>query len=167
MSETGRGATSVGSCPDCGAPVADREACRVAFERLLERDYSGFAPHPIHRLAVDAYCLQHPDEYMKSAKSAAAHLTGVVHAFEYDASPRIGRALEIWLDGGVEVTRPEPPPPGDRGRMTIADVLGAEDPEEHGDRVRRWAVAAWDAWSPHHATARRWVEEALAGHRGG
>lgn len=118
---------------------------------------------------MDAYSLQHPDRYMKSVKSAAAHLTGIVHAFDYDGSPRVGRALGRWLNGNVEAARPEPPPARERGELTLADVLGAEppvDPEAHAERVRRWALSAWEAWSIHHAVARRWVEEALAGHRG-
>lgn len=158
--------SGAGRCPACGGRFADLAACQAAFERLVAVDFSGFAPYASHRLAVDAYSLQHPDRYMKSAKSAAAHLTGIVHAFDYDGSPRVGRALQTWLNGSVEVARPEPPPPRRRGEVTLADVLGADDPDEHAARVRRWALSAWEAWSAHHAAARRWVEEALAGHRG-
>jgi hypothetical protein len=38
--------------------------------------------------------------------------------------------------------------------LTIADVYGADDPQEHGERVRQWAESVWEAWASHHAWAR-------------
>lgn len=151
-----------GCCPECGAPVEGRQACQELFERLIARDFSDATYFGVHRLAVDAYSLQHPERYMKSAKSAAAHLTGLVWALEYGGRPTVGSALTRWLDGHVDVTRPEPPPPAERGEVTIADVWKAADAEAHRELVTRWAASTWEAWSPHHATARSWVAEALA-----
>jgi hypothetical protein len=52
----------------------------------------------------------------------------------------------VWLD-----------PPDHLGDVTVLDVLGARDPEEHVERVRGWAASVWGAWAPHHETVRRWA----------
>ena len=43
----------------------------------------------------------------------------------------------------------------------MADVLESACHEEHGARVRDWALSVWAAWREHHETLRRWVEERL------
>jgi hypothetical protein len=109
----------------------------------------------LHRLAVDAYALQHPDEYCRSAKSLAAHLTGAFAAIDREADvERINDAVQRWLSRNPHLERPAPPP--SRGSLTIAGL--DDDPAS----VRAWAASAWEAWAEHHALARSWVEEALA-----
>jgi hypothetical protein len=49
-------------------------------------------------------------------------------------------------------------PPADRGRVTVLDILGARDLAEHTRRIERWALSAWQAWLPHHATIRSWLD---------
>ena len=56
-----------------------------------------------------------------------------------------------WLD-----------PPEPRGRITVAEALGARSPAEHRRVVGAWARDVWAAWQPHHATIRRWAERAFA-----
>lgn len=147
------------SCPDCGAPVADRDACRELFDGLVARDFSDLLYFRMHRLAVDAYALQHPDAYGRSAKSLAAHLTGVCVALERDAErTELNARIQRWLSTNPALDRPEPP--AARGARTIADVVGADDPVEHERRVRAWAASAWEAWSAHQALARDWIERA-------
>jgi hypothetical protein len=45
--------------------------------------------------------------------------------------------------------------------MTVADVLRAESPDEHRRLAAAWARDVWDAWVPHHATVRTWIEQIL------
>lgn len=155
-------------CPHCGAKgVGGEDGCNGLFQEVVGREFSRPELFQVHRLTVDAYSLQHPDRYMKSAKSAAAHLTGMCWAMEGTDDPSVSVALSRFLDGSPEVTRPEPvPPPGERGSLTIVDLHSAPDSVEHLHRVREWARTAWDAWGEHHAQARIWVE-AVKAKRGG
>jgi hypothetical protein len=149
-------------CPHCGArAVGGEEGCNRLFQEVVGREFSQAELFRVHRLTVDAYSLQHPDRYMKSAKSAVAHLTGMCWAMEGDDDPSVSIALSRFLDGNPEFTRPEPPPaPGMRGEMTVLDVHSATDSPAHVERVRAWAAQAWESWSYHHEQARRWVAEA-------
>ena len=149
-------------CPHCGAAeVGGAEGCNEIFQEVVGREFTHPELFQVHRLTVDAYSLQHPDQYMKSAKSAVAHLTGMCWAMEDRDDPSVSRALSRYLDGTPDLTRPEgAPAPGERGPMTIVDIFLAPDSAEHVRRVREWARGAWEAWSDHHAQARLWLEEA-------
>ncbi len=116
-------------CPQCGAKgVGGEEGCEALFQEVVGREFNRPELFQVHRLTVDAYSLQHPDRYMKSAKSAVAHLTGMCWAMEGDDDPAVSLALSRYLDGAPTLARPEPmPPPGRRGDLTIVGgVLGPE-----------------------------------------
>lgn len=160
----GKAPATSGACPHCGArDVEGEEGCNSLFREVVGREFSRPELFRLHRLTVDAYSLQHPDQYMKSAKSAAAHLAGMCWAMEGEDDPTVSIALSRFLDGTPKVNRPEPvPPAGFRGDMTILDVLSAPDSAEHIRRVKEWARLAWESWAEHHSQARVWVEEAKA-----
>jgi len=73
-------------CPACGARLGGRADCQAAFDRLSADSWTSPARGALHNLLVDAYAMQHPEEYGKSAKSYIAHLTarccGVEHAVD-------------------------------------------------------------------------------------
>ncbi len=110
----------------------------------------------LHRLTVDTYSLQHPQEYMHSGKSFVAHLTGMYSELETDGAPAANQAIQRWLNGPKVVERSDDSSPRKRGEMTIAYVHGATDAEEHR-RVREWARSTWNAWSGYHNLARHWI----------
>lgn len=150
-------------CPRCGAPgVGGIDGCEEIFQEVIAREFSDPGIFQVHRLTVDCYSLQHPERYMRSGKSFAAHLTGMLQALELGGGPEISRLTSRWLDGVRELPRPDPPPPGARGEITVLYVYHAEDSREHIERVRRWAESVWTAWGAHHALARRWVEELIS-----
>jgi len=150
-------------CSGCGLLVpGGTEGCQAVFERLLERDFSDVRYFRVHRLTVDAYSLQHPERYCASAKSLAAHLTGLCWWIEHGGSAATGSAkLRRWLDGPSRLFKPEIP--AFRGGLTIAEVRAAQGPEAHARAVERWARSTWEAWSDLHALAREWIGQALAG----
>lgn len=149
-------------CPQCGAPsVEGREECQELFEEVIGREFSQPALFVVHRLTVDAYSLQHPDPYLQSAKSTAAHLTGLCWALEFEGGPSVSRALSKWLDGTPELTEITPPPPERRGAHTVQHVHQTQKAVEHRKAVEEWAGSVWDAWSEYHAQARSWVKEAM------
>jgi Family of unknown function (DUF5946) len=149
-------------CPSCGAPgVGGLGGCRAVFDRLQERVFSDPALLRFLRLTVDTYSLQHPEQFMKSSKSAAAHLALMCWAIERGHATCVPPALKAWVEGPRTYAR-VPPPPGARGKMTVVSVLGAEDPASYEPLVAEWAGSAWEAWAAHRAQARAWVRQALA-----
>lgn len=150
-------------CPECGAEgVGGEEGCEALFREVVERELSRPELFQAHRLTVDAYSLQHPSRYMKSAKSAVAHLTGMCWAMEGADGPHVARAVSRFLDGVQDLKRPEPPPPPSRGDWTVLHVYAARDSVAHVRRVKEWARSTWEAWRAHHEKARGWVTEAQA-----
>jgi len=73
-------------CAECGLkPEPGQPNCQTQRNELLARDFEQPALYwKFHRMAVDAYCLQHVP-YVASAKSLAAHLCGLCIAFERGA----------------------------------------------------------------------------------
>lgn len=158
------GVLSSDRCPECGAVVSGGAAgCRQLFDEVLAREFGDFRYAREHRLMVDAYSLQHPDEYMRSAKSYAAHLTGAYVALEHGSAAETNRAVQQWLSSPRPLQRPGQPAPGQRGSLTILHVHQAQAPDEHLRRIREWAQSAWGAWQEYRAIAERWTAEALAG----
>ena len=151
------------ACPECGAPVpGGRDACQRVFDDVLAREFGDYRYARMHRLTVDVYSLQHPAEYMRSAKSYAAHLTGMYAALEEGGAAETNRAVQQWLNGPKVFPRPGDPAPQKRGVLTILHVHAAADPEDHVRRIREWALSTWEAWRGYHHVARQWVDEATA-----
>jgi len=144
-------------CEACGAPVAGVTACRALFDELLAREFGDYRYARLHRLTVDTYALQHPEEYMRSAKSFVAHLTGICAAMETDEAAAVNQSVQQWLNGPKAIERPHDVPPGKRGELTIVDVHDATDPDDYLRRLQDWARSAWMAWAAHHDMARQWI----------
>lgn len=153
-----------GVCESCGAAVeGGKAACLKLFEEILAREFGDYRYGRVHRLTVDAYSLQHPDEYMRSGKSFAAHLTGMCVALEsrdVEEAQGVNRTVQKWLSTNPGVEKPGIPEW--RGGLTVAHVHAAADAEEHVSRVREWARDVWGAWAGHHELARRLIVEATA-----
>src|ERR1700753_3154473 len=95
-------------CEDCGAVVAEGKAgCLKMFEEILAREFSDYRYGRFHRLTVDAYSLQHPDEYMRSGKSFAAHLTGLCAALEGEDAFSTNQAVQKWLSTNPQIEKPD------------------------------------------------------------
>ena len=146
-------------CGGCGLVIdGGTEGCQALFDELRSRQLVA-STYLYQRLTVDAYCVQHPDRYCVSAKSLAAHLTGLCWALEYSGHPSGLEALQRWLDGRAPIQKPALP--AFRGALTVADVGGAPDTEEFAATIKRWAHSTWDAYAVLQPVARAWVEEAL------
>ena len=111
--------------------------------------------YEVRRLAVDCYCLQHPDRYCVSAKSLAAHLTGACWALEFGGGEQGLKALQSWLNGRVPLAKPALP--SSFGEVTVAEVNASR---ELVQAVDAWARSAWGAYSELHDLARGWVRAA-------
>ena len=149
------------TCELCGGAADGQRGCQKLFEEdVLVKDYSDYRYGKTHRLTVDVYSLQHPETYMISGKSFAAHLTGVCAALEYEDGAATNRAMQKWLSTNPAIEKPSGIP-RDRGSITINYLIGAIDPEQHAKRVREWADSVWGAWSDHHELARQLINKAI------
>ncbi len=116
----------------------------------------------MHRLLIDTFGMQHPKRSCESAKSYAAHLTGLCCGVEYNGALSVQAALQRWLNGPAEaigITRPTEP--DHRGTRTIRYVYDVANETEFAARLHEWAREVWDAYSSQHELARNWVKEAL------
>jgi hypothetical protein len=157
-------------CYGCGALVPLSEGathpyigaapgCWELYGEVLVRGYGDRGGPADNRMAVDTYAVQHPGvPSRRSIQSVAAHLISLCCVLERGsdlsrANDIIRKALErpdrfFWLE-----------PPQDWGGMTIVDVYGARDIEEHSRLVQEWTRLVWNAWAPHHGTVRRWADQ--------
>jgi hypothetical protein len=154
-----------GTCTGCDRAIEGGTAgCRAEFDALVGRDFSDPLFFASHRLFVDTYSLQHPDEFCRSAKSLAAHLCGLCLILEQGASAATGAAaLRRWLDGSRALEKPSVPT--ERGAITLADLAQIDDPAQWREALRRWADSTWAAWRDLHPVARSWIAEALSARR--
>ena len=113
---------------------------------------SSYAPT---RLTIDVYCLQHPERYCVSAKSLAAHLTGLCWALEHGINEGGLRELQRRLDSRRDLVKP--PIPADHGKLTVADIAGVAGPGEYAPALDRWARSTWAAYADLQQTARAWI----------
>jgi len=143
------------------AVAGGSEGCQRLFESIGLREYDDMRFGRYHRIVVDVYAMQHPDRYGRSAKSFAAHLTGLCAWLEDEAdSQSVNAAVQRWLSGPSPIDKPPVPP--DYGALTIRELVDEVDPARYGDALRRWARATWQAYSPLHAIARAWIDTAVA-----
>jgi hypothetical protein len=147
-------------CAGCGLLVAGgTEGCREIFTAVGVRAWEDTRVARLHWIVVDAYALQHPDAYCRSAKSLAAHLTGMSAGLEHAGDPKVRATVQRWLNGTSPVTKPELP--DFRGTLTIGDVQAAADPADYERIVDAWTRDVWAAYAPLHALAREWIAAAL------
>lgn len=149
-------------CEDCGAAVTEgRAGCLTLFEEIIAREFSDYRYGRTHRLTVDAYALQHPDRYMHSGKSFAAHLTGMCAALEHEDALALNRMVQRWLSTNPRIDKPAHLP-ARRGNLTVTYIHSALDAIEHVNRVKEWAQDVWAAWAEHHDLARKLIAEAAS-----
>lgn len=148
------------TCASCGLVVAGgTEGCQRLFESIGLREYGDMRFGRYHRIVVDVYAMQHPDRYGRSAKSFAAHLTGLCAWLDNEANAQsVNAAVQRWLSGPSPIEKP--PVPASYGALTIREVVAADDPLAYGDLLRRWARSTWDAYGLLHATVRDWIATA-------
>jgi hypothetical protein len=149
-------------CPACGARLNGRAGCQAAFDALGAAAWTSPARGAVHNLLVDAYCMQHPEDYCRSAKSYAAHLTGLCCGLEASGDAARYWAVARWLDGSRDLTKPALAAVGARGRVTVADVVDCAEDAQYAAAVRAWASAVWQAYGVQHQLARDWLRMAAA-----
>ncbi len=154
--------SDLGTCDGCGLEIAGgTHGCQALFDQFRLRESAELAhDYGPTRLTIDTYSVQHPDRYCVSAKSLAAHLTGLCWALERGGSEAGLRALQRWLNRSVPLDKPDIPK--DRGKLTVADIASAVETAAYQGALDRWARSTWEAYSPLHEVARHWIDEAVS-----
>lgn len=165
------GSSSLIPCIGCGALVADVDGptyrypdaaspgCWAVYGEVLAREYGEFRYPSAHRLAVDAYAVQHPGRPTpQTVQSVTVHLISLCAVLErgYDvsrATELMRRAIARYKGRFVWLERP-----ASLGSVTVLDVAQATSLAEHVRCVEGWARVAWTAWSAHHRAIHRWVD---------
>ena len=104
-------ATVSEACSSCGLAVAGgMEGCQRLFESIGLREYDDMRFARYHRIVVDVYAMQHPDRYGRSAKSFAAHLTGLCAWLEDETGAQaVNAVVQRWLSGPSPIEKPALP----------------------------------------------------------
>ncbi len=150
-----------GVFPDIDGPVhrymSSSPGCWSVYGEVLAHEYSDPAYFKVHRLTVDAYAVQHPGSTdRQSIQSVGVHLIRLCLFLEYGLTA--DKANNAVLEAGKKkYSFIFLEPPQSMGAMTAADVIRANSVEEHKAVVRDWARSAWEAWSMHHNTIRKWL----------
>lgn len=141
-------------CEGCGLEIANgTDGCQELFDTFRVRELNELASgYRSTRLTIDVYSLQHPERYCVSAKSLAAHLTGVAWALDHGGGERGLQVLQRCA---------KPPLPAERGQLTIAGLAAASDPDDYMVRLDRWARSVWEAYAPLHQMASDWIAAAV------
>ena len=160
------------ACPGCGLilPSIDgpthsylnaSPACWALYGEVLAREFGDPKRFEIHQVTVDTYAVQHSGgSDRRAVQSLALHLMTLCLFVERGVDPGGGPGLHQRLVGGHTRERLEPPHPN--GSLTVAHAHEAVNAGDHIERVWSWARDVWQAWSPHHDTIHRWLDESFA-----
>jgi hypothetical protein len=145
------------SCSDCGLPSSGSvPVCQTLFHEVTAQHFESPAYFGVHRLFVDTYCMQHPDQGCISFKSFAAHAAHLCWSIERGGSRAVpSEPIRRWVERNPHLEKPPLPPT--RGTITVADVAGLEAGQHH-EAVWRWAQDVWSAYGGLHPTIRNWVD---------
>lgn len=161
-------------CYGCGAWVKDIKGvphkyigaaagCWEIYGEILAKEYGEYCyPDPTHRLTADTYAVQHPGQPSRQAiQSVNVHLVRLYLVLEKGLSMKQATiAMTRVLRHAGKFAWLEPPQPN--GRITVLDVIKAQNSEEHMKVVETWAKDVWKAWAIHHEKIRRLVKQYLS-----
>ena len=141
------------------------EVCQALMDEQTALHFTDVTYFAIHRLFIDAYCLQHPDRYCVSFPSLAAHLAHLCWSLEHGGSRAVpSEPIRLWVERHPDLEKPALP--SRRGAVTVGDVAAAASAAAHRLAVDMWAKSVWDAYGALQPMAREWVRSALAGRSG-
>lgn len=153
-------------CPGCGSRLPATEgpthdymssslARWAAFNTIMAREYSNPILMPVHRLSVDAWAVQHLGEGSRRAiQSGGLHLARLMAQLEDDLGFEAANALMLRISVHKAALPELSPRP--RYKMTVANVVDADAPENHIRQVRLWAETTLSDWADEHEYIRDW-----------
>jgi hypothetical protein len=149
-------------CYGCGALVKDlpgephkyigaAAGCWEIYGEILAKEYGEYGyPEPTHQLTVNTYAVQHPGKPSgKATQSVTIHLVSQYLILEQSMNVQsANHVIKKILQSREQFEWLEPPVPN--GRITVADIVTAQDLKTHERLVAEWARDVWKAWSATH-----------------
>jgi hypothetical protein len=154
-------------CLECGATCSDHyPSCLHMFERTIVELSN--QPHwrGELRMAMDAYALQHLEQFCPHRRSVAVHLMGLCWGLEWNGDPKVAKAMQRWLERQHDL--PEIPPPfisPFQEMMSVSDVIlpfDPDSPEPFVQSIRVWSQSVWQIWQEQHHQVRKWIQTAVS-----
>jgi len=158
------------ACPSCGSDVDEGDGpthpymvaspgCWAAFGAMQARELERWGYPAVHGLAVDAYAASHGGDgtERRDRQSVAIHLVTLYAVLERDLSSDVRIALLQRLTTPKRDFPQLDRPPG-YPALTFLHAAGAAELSEYERRVREWARAVWQFWTPAHPTVRAWFD---------
>lgn len=163
-------------CPSCGAKALNIEGetheymlsasgCWEMFCEVLEKEYSDFQYSKAHHYTVDSYACQHPGESQnpKAVNSVGIHLMSLYMLFEkgmdLEKSADLKSKFAQYNKSNKIITSLDPPK--SFGKITVFDIWGLDNKEQHFPVCERWARSVWESWSAHHQKIAQWANDFL------
>jgi Family of unknown function (DUF5946) len=125
---------------------------QLCYYTLAHRD-----PAFIHQHVVDAFAAQHADEQTKPIKLTFALIGLYLHVEKQFSGKRVQRVhMHLAVKKGVW---PSLALPGDRGMVTVSDVLAAPAGAERDQAIHAWCVSVWEAFRNCRQALIQWLGE--------
>lgn len=128
-----------------------------AYHQLCYYSLADQDPAFIHQHVVDAFAAQHADEQTKPIKLTFALIGLYLHVEKQFSGKRVQR-VHTHLAATKRVW-PSLALPGDRGSLTVADVLAAPAGPERDKAIHAWCVSVWQAFRNCRQTVMEWLGE--------
>lgn len=148
-------------CPECGGQVeGGRGGCQALFDEIEYAMQDDLRIAAIHRLALDAYAMQHVESYCESAKSYAAHLIGLWWGVQHLDDPAPVASVLGILNRNLKLIKP--PVLKDRGSIMLPEVMRRYHDDSDVDAfvsdVRAWVLDVWDAYADQERFVQVWLK---------
>jgi hypothetical protein len=126
---------------------------------MQARELNEWGYPPVHGLAVDAYAASHGGDgtARRDRQSVLIHLVALCAVLERDASSDARIALLQRLTTPKR-DFPRLERPAGVPALTFEHAARAQHADEYALRVREWAAAVWEFWTPAHTTVRRYLD---------
>jgi hypothetical protein len=126
------------------------------YDELSRYTLSLRDPTFAHQYIVDAYAAQHADEQTKPITIAFALAGLYLHNEKGYSGKEVQRAHMKLAENKKRIPFFELP--GDKGEITVADVLCRTPGPDRDQAIERWSAAVWKAWKDSHAVVAEWLE---------
>lgn len=142
----------------CGLPSL--EQCTEMWHEVILKETEFYGRAKGHKLRVDTYCMQHPDPYMISAKSFAAHFLGLCITIGHNDDPYLLKSIQDWKFGTGLIEKPKLL--DFVGELTISHIVHAQNRDSYERLLQEWAESTWQAYASYHELADEWLSMAVA-----
>ncbi|MEM7184118.1 MAG: DUF5946 family protein [Spirochaetota bacterium] len=149
-----------GECQFCRAPLQEgvSECVAIAANITHKINHADGIKNKTIFLCVDAHTLQHTEIHGRwSNHFHLSRLQLILNRkiqWNYELSPLLSRTIDEYKKAHPE-ERILAPKIGQRGLLTVYDILNAKEEREYIELVNQWAKAVYDSYANGHGIAEK------------